>query len=64
MIERSSTPVRVIDFLLVGHIEPPIPLAELLALGVFNGHPPQAICHLERDRFKTLWKRLQFGFDI
>ena len=60
MIDRSGAPVRVLEFLLVGHIEPPIPLPELLASGVIRGHPPQAICQLQQDRFDTVRKRLQF----
>lgn len=34
-------PVKVIDFLLIGHIEPVIALEDLNREGVFSGHPPQ-----------------------
>ncbi|MBP7702192.1 MAG: GNAT family N-acetyltransferase [Phenylobacterium sp.] len=62
MISAKATPVRVIDFLLVGHLEPPVPLATLVAEGVFNGRPPQSICALPPDRFAPIRARLDLGF--
>ena len=36
----KAHPVKVIDFLLIGHLEPPIKLVDLNSEGVFTGHPP------------------------
>jgi hypothetical protein len=64
MIEASPTPVRIIDFLLVGHIDPVVPLATLKAEGVFNGRPPQSICSLTPERFAPIRARLDLGFQV
>ena len=39
----AENPVKVINFLLVGHLERPICLDELRELGFFKGHPAQSI---------------------
>jgi ribosomal protein S18 acetylase RimI-like enzyme len=57
-------PVMVIDFLLVGHIEPAIKLDELLKMGVFNNTPPQSISQLPETRFKPVRNRMAFGFAV
>ena len=49
----AHRPVKVIDFLLVGHIEPAIKLDDLRRMGVFRGAPPQSISQLTEDRFRT-----------
>jgi GNAT superfamily N-acetyltransferase len=64
MVEASNAPVRVIDFLLVGHLDPAVPLATLKAEGVFNGAPPQSICALTHERFEPIRSRLELGFDV
>ena len=64
MMVGSKRPVRVIDFLLVGHIDPPIPLATLVAEGVFKGRPPQSICRLEPAQFQPIRDRLRLGFAV
>jgi ribosomal protein S18 acetylase RimI-like enzyme len=63
MIQQSSRPIKIIDFLLAGHIEPPIPLAELLELGVLKGSP-QSILRLPPDRFALLRERIELGFEL
>ncbi|WP_454762323.1 GNAT family N-acetyltransferase [Caulobacter segnis] len=63
MIDDKDTPVRVIDFLLVGHLKP-IPLATLNGEGVFRGKPPQSICALPPDRFTPIRQRLDLGFEV
>jgi len=60
----KARPVKVIDFLLIGHIEPPIGLSELTATGVFNGSPPQSICSLPPSRFGSVRSKMQFGFQV
>lgn len=57
-------PVKVIDFLLVGHIDPAIKLDELLRLKVFNRTPPQSISQLPPDRFEPVRSRMAFGFAV
>jgi len=64
IVDASPTPVRVIDFLLVGHIDLAIPLSALAADGVFNGGPPQSICALSPDRFAPIRERLALGFAV
>jgi GNAT superfamily N-acetyltransferase/predicted nucleic acid-binding protein len=64
MIDRSDDPVMVIDFLLIGHLDPPIPLPDLLSARVFSGKPPQSICLVTPDRFDFVRKRMNFGFEL
>jgi hypothetical protein len=64
LIDASPAPVRVIDFLLVGHLDPAVPLATLKAEGVFNGAPPQSICSLTAARFAPIRTRLDLGFQV
>jgi len=60
----AERPVKVIDFLLVGHLDPLMTLNELNREGVFAGHPPQSICQLPRDRFTPVCRRMNFGFEV
>ena len=60
----SNTPVKVIDFLLMGHFDPAIPLDQLLEDGVFRRWPPQSITRLDEARFAKLRERLNFGFVV
>jgi hypothetical protein len=58
-------PVKIINFLLVGHIAPPLELTNLLKLGVFAGHPPQSIFALGRERLISVLQRIpNFGFKV
>lgn len=57
-------PVLVIDFLLIGHLETPVALYDLVRDGVFNKRPPQSICQLDRNRFEAIRRRLDFGFEV
>jgi ribosomal protein S18 acetylase RimI-like enzyme len=63
-IDASPSPVKVIDFLLVGHLDPPVPLRTLIAEGVFTGRPPQSITALSPDRFTPIRRRLALGFEL
>jgi ribosomal protein S18 acetylase RimI-like enzyme len=63
-IDEKPTPVKVIDFLLVGHLDPHVPLEALKAEGVFAGHPPQSITLLGPDRFAPIRRRLNLGFAV
>jgi hypothetical protein len=64
IINASPTPVRVIDFLLVGHFDPVITLSELIEMDVFRGWPPQSITHLSEERFEKLRSRMNFWFAV
>jgi GNAT superfamily N-acetyltransferase len=64
MVTASATPVKAIDFLLVGHLEPSIPLSDLIDKGVFKGGPPQSICTLSPERFAPVRARLELGFEV
>jgi ribosomal protein S18 acetylase RimI-like enzyme len=60
----ADRPVKVIDFLLVGHIEPSIKLNDLKRMGVFRGRPPQSISQLTEERFGPVRDRMKFGFAV
>ncbi len=57
-------PVKVIDFLLVGHIAPPVELDELVKLRAFKGSPPQSITELDISRYEALRPRINLGFEL
>jgi hypothetical protein len=56
----AQRPVKVIDFLLVGHID----LEELKRMGVFRGAPPLSISQLPETRFESVRNRMAFGFAV
>ena len=60
--KARSTPVKVIDFLLVGHLATPVGLKQLLEEGIFNGRPPQSISELGERRYQRLRAHLNLGF--
>jgi ribosomal protein S18 acetylase RimI-like enzyme len=62
--KASNTPVKIIDFLLIGHFDPAIRLDQLLEDGVFRGWPPQSITRLDEGRFAKLRERMDFGFAV
>ena len=64
MAPSPVSPVKMIDFLLVGHSQPSVPLAILVSAGIFNGRPPQSIAELSEERYAALKALLQLGFDI
>ncbi|TWB12957.1 acetyltransferase (GNAT) family protein [Nitrospirillum amazonense] len=59
-----KSPIKVIDFLLAGHISPPPTLDNLLRSGVFNGSPPQSIAELNAARYAALRPNIKLGFDL
>lgn len=64
MKASSTSPVKMIEFLLVGHIEPSVPLSNLLAKGIFSKQPPQSIAEFSEGRYANLRPQLQLGFDL
>jgi hypothetical protein len=63
MTKRDRRPIKVIDFLLAGHIDPPIPLRELVQLGVLKAGP-QSILQVPPNRFAPLRERIKLGFEL
>lgn len=57
-------PVKVLDFLLIGHLRPPLSLNQLLAEGGFNARPPQSISTLSSSAFKMIKSRSALGFEV
>lgn len=62
MNPHEASPVLVIDFLLIGHLEPPVPLATLLSTGVFSSRPPQSISSVAEAAFERLKPSLKVSF--
>jgi ribosomal protein S18 acetylase RimI-like enzyme len=57
-------PVKVINFLLAGHINPPISLSEMRLDGLISSHPPQSIFRISRDRLTPILRRIHLGFEL
>jgi hypothetical protein len=53
MDASPTSPVKMIDFLLIGHIQSPVQLATLVASGVFVNRPPQSISHSQRNNTRN-----------
>ena len=64
MAPSPLSPVKMIDFLLIGHSDPSVPLTTLVSAGIFNGRPPQSIAEISEERYFALRTLLQLGFDI
>ena len=63
MTQGNSRPIKVIDFLLAGHIDPPVSISDLLRMGVLKAGP-QSILHLSPDRFAPLRAQMNLGFEL
>lgn len=63
LIEMSgrSTPLMIIDFLLVGHLAQAAPLGRLTTGGVLSG-PPQSIVRIDDHAFGALKRMIDLGF--
>lgn len=60
----SEKAVKVINYLLIAYIDPPIRLDELRKMGVITGHPQQSIYELKRDLLQALVKRANLDFEV
>ena len=60
----SSSPVKVINFLLVYYLDQPISLSQLCDTGIFSSHPPQSIVELKDERLLDALNRCNFWFQI
>lgn len=58
----TQKPVKVLNYLLAGYIEPAIELPELANLKVITGHPPQSIFELPTAKLDALLGRISLGF--
>jgi hypothetical protein len=57
---REANPVKVINFLLVGHISPPFSLLQMRANGVVRG-APQSIFRVPADQVQPILTGLNFS---
>lgn len=55
-------PVKVINYLLAGYINPPITIQQLQKLGIFGAQPPQSIFRISPAHLALLLPRLKLGF--
>ena len=63
--KAENKPVKVINFLLVGYIEPPIELQELKQINVVRGKQhPQSIYELNGNQLRVILDRLDLGFEL
>ncbi|WP_148291214.1 GNAT family N-acetyltransferase [Methylobacterium sp. B1] len=62
-IEDAPNGVTVIDFLLIGHLDPVIKIDKLLEGGVLKG-PPRSITSIPRSSLGTLLSSMNFGFAL
>lgn len=61
----AERPVKVINYLLIGYIDPPIGLGELRTIGVVSGkNPPQSIYEIEASLLRKMLARANMGFGV
>jgi L-amino acid N-acyltransferase YncA len=63
MNASKHSPVKMIDFLLIGHSRPPVPLTTLVTENIFSGRPPQSIAELPGERYRKLKPYIRVGFE-
>jgi hypothetical protein len=63
MNASETSPVKMIDFLLVGHSDPPVHLDTLVRDGIFSGRPPQSIAELRGEQYRRLRRHIRLGFE-
>lgn len=59
----SGSPVLVIDFLLIGHLQPSIHLEKLIDISVFVSRPPQSIARINDQAFSRLNDLMTLGYN-
>ena len=59
----TDNPVKVINYLLVGYVNPPTSLNELLNKKILEAHP-QSIVELKGTRVRDALAQVNFGFTI
>lgn len=58
----DERPVKVINYLLAGYLDPVIGYEELQKAGIFGRHPPQSIFEIKRAHLGELLGLLRLGF--
>jgi len=58
----AQRPVKVINYLLAGYIDPVIDIDELRRTGVVLGHPPQSIYEISSNNLRKILARVNLGF--
>lgn len=64
MSATVSRPIKVINFLLAGHLEPPMCLKMLQKNHVFGTHPPQSIMSLTTIQMRSILTQFDLGYSI
>lgn len=64
MAPSNARPVKIINFLLAGHIHPVVNLTMLQNDHIFAEHPPQSIKHLEPAQLRSVLEYIDFGFAV
>ena len=64
MTPSVNSAVKTIDFLLAGHIEPPVRLDALIRDAVFSSCPPQSIAQLTEERYVRPKPLIQLGYKL
>ncbi len=60
----GTNPVKVINYLLSGYINPPLSKNKLLEEGIFRNRPPQSIFEIRGDKLNILLAHLNLGFEV
>jgi hypothetical protein len=60
----ESRPVKVINYLLAGYIDPAVTYEELKEIGIFGVHPPQSIFEIDPSRARKVLTRAGLGFKV
>lgn len=60
----ADRPVKVINYLLAGYIDPVVTFDDLKALGIFGHHPPQSIFEIAPSKLALLLNRIKLGFAL
>jgi len=62
MIPSQDSPVLVIEFLLSGHLDPPISLSTLLKARALTNRPAQSIKRVDPNAYEALKLQMRVGF--
>ena len=60
----KDNPVKVISFLLIDYIEPPVGLDTLLEMGVMTRRPAQSIFNIKKNLLRGLLEKIDLKFEI
>jgi predicted nucleic acid-binding protein/ribosomal protein S18 acetylase RimI-like enzyme len=57
-----TKPVKVINYLLAGYIDPPIPISEMRRIGMMGDNPPQSIFEMKSVHVEAILRKADLGF--